>query len=100
VFEVATFQVFMMISAQKRGYDILKAADYGLSGFEDVIPLNPEEKRLLFPSVIARLIILATCSFMTLEITASPFSKSQVQFFADSSCNILKNFYQESRKVL
>ena len=100
MFEVATFQIFVMISAQKRGYDVTKAAELSLIGFEEIIPLTAAEKSVLFASYIARLIILAVSSVQALSSATSPFSRSQVQFFMDSSCYFLQKFYQENRKSI
>ena len=93
VFEVATFQVFMMISAQRRGYDIMHTADVALSGFEEIIKLNDEERSCLKLCNIARLIILISASGLVLSANET-LSNVQIKLWYDEAIKLLLKVIQ------
>jgi len=89
IFEVATFQMFMMISAQTRGYDVIKAAVGARAGFERVMSLNADEKRWLHLCVMARVVItIVLCAFSINENNLH--KDTQISVFYNGSCDVLK----------
>ena len=93
IFEVSTFQMYMMISAQKRGYDVDQAESCALAGFEEVLQLNEDEKRCLHICMTVRLIISLTTSALAMHEN-NLHKTTQINLFYEGSCSILKRLYR------
>ena len=61
VFEIAVFMAYIMCKAWNDGLEPIETARSALKGFESVLPLNEDEKSVLYICVLKRL-MLTSCS--------------------------------------
>ena len=60
VFEIAIFMAYIMCKAWNDGLEPIETARSALKGFESVLPLNEDEKSVLYICVLKRL-MLTSC---------------------------------------
>ena len=92
VFELATLQAFMMISAKHRGIDMNLTAERALKGFEEVMTLNEEERSCLNLAVRCRLSILICSCAVAINANKAE-SKEKISFLFSYAVEILKTLY-------
>ena len=71
VFEVATLMAYMMNKAWHDRLNPVQAASYAYKGFQSILPLNNEEKNLLYISVMKRFAVSACSGWQEKSLGAS-----------------------------